>query len=147
MPEHCPCHDSDQQIININFVPSAHRWMILISTDLQYFSRLRYIYSKRVNKPRLIESANSSNLYFIQAGAQDYIGSFSPFGHHEDCLGPPSGASKVMCRSLYTIHVLIIAPDVTPLCFLCIMWSLDVRLLQLCPVQSLRTLRSCRLRA
>ena len=78
MPEHCPCHDSDQQIININFVPSAHRWMILISTDLQYFSRLRYIYSKRVNKPRLIESANSSNLYFIQAsGALDCIGSYT----------------------------------------------------------------------
>ena len=146
MPEHCPCHDSDQRIININFVPSAHRWMILISTDLQYFSRLRYIYSKRVNKPRLIESANSSNLYFIPPAAHDSIEYYSK-SNREDCLGPPSGASKVMYRSLYTIHVPIIAPDVTTLCFLCIMWSLDVRLLQLCPVQSLRTLRSCRLRA
>ena len=74
--EHRPCYDSDQQIININFGPSAHRLMILISTDLQYFSRLRYVYLLQKGKQTQIDwkckfikflfhSASSSGLYWI----------------------------------------------------------------------------------
>ena len=73
--EHCPCHDFDQ-IIHINFGPSAHRWMILISTDLQYFSRLRYVYLLQKGKQTRIDwkckfikvlfySASSSGLNWI----------------------------------------------------------------------------------